>query len=494
MKVHLGKNRTTTLCVAAICFWVVMMALLVKRAYFPDVYDASVSAAPVAEAVTGERWYGIYMRGEKIGYMVTATTAVGEGYLIMERSSMRLNTLGTLQEVNMHTSTSVDQAFALKSFDFRVSSGAMDFRAKGELKGRKLLLTVTTGGQESETTLLLQDIPYLWTNLRPFLAASGLEPGKKYRTFLFDPSTLANAEMIVEVEGTEMVDMNGKPTKGIKLKETFKGLVVNSWLDEEGEILKEESPIGLLMVREDRSSAIAVSGAGALPSDILVSTSIPVKKKIEEPRSVSYLKIRLSGVDLKGFDIEDQRQRLTGDVLEVNREGFPANENYAIPYTGKGLKEYLASTPLIQSSDPAITAAAGGIAKSGTGAREAAAEISSWVFNNLEKQYTFSIPSAVEVLKVRVGDCNEHTALYTALARAAGIPTRIATGLIYYRGSFYYHSWAEVNVGRWVSVDALLNQFPADATHVKLVEGGLDRQVELVRTMGKLQIEVLDYR
>ena len=62
----------------------------------------------------------------------------------------------------------------------------------------------------------------------------------------------------------------------------------------------------------------------------------------------------------------------------------------------------------------------------------------------LEKKPTVSLPSAREVLRTRVGDCNEHTALYVALARALGIPARIAVGLVSVRGAFYYHAWPEV--------------------------------------------------
>ncbi len=471
-----------------------MGALLVKRVYFPGVYDIALAEAPPAENVSGERWYGIYMRGEKIGYTTTSTTPAGEGYLIAERSFMRLNTLGTLHEIKTRTTTYVDQGFALKSFDFHISSGLVDFRVQGKLQGRELHLNVITGGEENQSTLHMKDIPYLWTNLRPFIAASGLEEGKKYRTFLFDPSTLSSAEMIVEVVGSETLTVDGRATKAFKLRETFKGIVVNSWLDEEGEILREESPMGLLMVKEERGKAIAAAKTTVPPPDIMVSTSIPVRKKIEEPRGTSFLKVKLSGIDHKSFDITDQRQSLSGDVLEIKREALQGRTDYPLPYSDKKFKPYLSSTLLIQSDHPSITAAADKIVSEGSSAMEAAAKISNWVYNNLEKQYTFSIPSAVEVLKIKTGDCNEHTVLFTALARAAGIPTRISTGLVYHQGSFYYHAWADVYLGGWISVDPLMNQFPADATHLKLVEGGLDKQVQLVQTMGNLKIEVLEYK
>jgi len=116
----------------------------------------------------------------------------------------------------------------------------------------------------------------------------------------------------------------------------------------------------------------------------------------------------------------------------------------------------------------------------------------------LEKKPTVSLPSAREVLRTRVGDCNEHTTLYVALARALGIPARIVVGLVSIRGAFYYHAWPEVYLaesrsrGLWLPVDPTLNQFPADATHVRLARGGLDKQATILPLIGRLRIEILD--
>jgi transglutaminase-like putative cysteine protease len=118
----------------------------------------------------------------------------------------------------------------------------------------------------------------------------------------------------------------------------------------------------------------------------------------------------------------------------------------------------------------------------------------------LEKKPTVSLPSALEVLKTRVGDCNEHTALYVALARSLGLPSRVAVGLVYLRGAFYYHAWPEIYAsdgpgrGLWMPVDPTLNQFPADATHLRLARGGLDRQAAILGLVGRARIRVLEVR
>jgi hypothetical protein len=65
---------------------------------------------------------------------------------------------------------------------------------------------------------------------------------------------------------------------------------------------------------------------------------------------------------------------------------------------------------------------------------------------------------------------------------------------------FYYHAWAEVwlggsdGSGSWVAVDPTFKQFPADATHIKLKEGELGDMIQLMQVIGKLRVEVEDYR
>ena len=101
------------------------------------------------------------------------------------------------------------------------------------------------------------------------------------------------------------------------------------------------------------------------------------------------------------------------------------------------------------------------------------------------------MPNALQVLRSRTGDCNEHTQLFVALARSVGLPARIASGLAYVDGKFYYHAWPEVLLRDWVAVDPTFGQFPADAAHLRFVVGGLGRQTELLRLMGNLRIDVL---
>ena len=46
--------------------------------------------------------------------------------------------------------------------------------------------------------------------------------------------------------------------------------------------------------------------------------------------------------------------------------------------------------------------------------------------------------------------------------------------------------------GLWLPVDPTLNQFPADATHVRLARGGLDKQAAILPLIGRLKMTVVD--
>ena len=88
------------------------------------------------------------------------------------------------------------------------------------------------------------------------------------------------------------------------------------------------------------------------------------------------------------------------------------------------------------------------------------------------------------------GDCNEHASLFAALARASSIPARLVAGVTYHKNAFFYHAGNEVCLGdQWISIDTTTHQFPADLSHLRFIEGGMQEQVRIGGLLGKLSIE-----
>jgi transglutaminase-like putative cysteine protease len=227
--------------------------------------------------------------------------------------------------------------------------------------------------------------------------------------------------------------------------------------------------------------------------DILESTAIASSAGLDRSR-IARLRVKLANVDLAGYDLEGERQSLSGDTLQIVRERPEVlRASYTLPASPEGrFRMELMSEPLIQAADPAIVALARRIVGGETDPRIVAERLNRWVYDSLKKRITIGVPNALQVLRTRSGDCNEHTQLYIALARAAGLPARSAAGLALVRGKFYYHAWPEVYLGNWVAVDPTFGQFPADAAHLRFIIGGLTRQADLLRLIGQLEIEVIE--
>jgi hypothetical protein len=59
--------------------------------------------------------------------------------------------------------------------------------------------------------------------------------------------------------------------------------------------------------------------------------------------------------------------------------------------------------------------------------------------------------------------------------------------------AFYYHAWNEVFLGKWIPADATFGEFPASALHLKLAEGDLSQQAEILGLVGSIKIEVKEF-
>lgn len=118
---------------------------------------------------------------------------------------------------------------------------------------------------------------------------------------------------------------------------------------------------------------------------------------------------------------------------------------------------YLRHENNIETNSPLIKEQAGRLKKKNPD--KTAESIYSWVSNNMKYTgFSSQDKSSIYALKTKQGDCTEYSYLYTALARAAGLPSRIMSGFVYDKNTRLdvrdYHNWSEVYLdGKWQIVD-----------------------------------------
>ncbi len=487
--------------VGIVLVWVVMMGLLADRTFLQP-QALKITPAIAREGMKqGEDWWGVYWKGEKIGFGVTDQEAQGDRITVKEQLWLKLSVLAIPQNIQQTLEYTMTEALTLESFRFSLQSGLFPFQLTGRLQSdpggssrKRMILKIQSGGREQEQEIYLPEAPFILGQTKLHFVSQGLEKGKKYRVPVFDPASMSSAEMIAEVEGLDRLKIGGEERELYRVRQEFRGIEVKSWIDRNGQIWKEESPMGFTLTRESKHEARHQNWSPGKVVDLISLTAIPADREIPDPRSTRFLRVRLRSSSLQGLRIEGDRQSLSGNEITVKREDLSRRGSISPGLTEKERVEYLRATPFIQSDDPAIRRLAGEIIGDARDPLEQAGRINEWVYRNIRKQPVVSIPSALEVLRQKAGDCNEHATLFTALARAAGIPARIQAGIIYQEGKFFYHAWNQAYLGSWISVDSTLNQIPADATHIRLVEGDLDQQLDLVRVIGRLKVEVREVR
>ena len=495
----LPKAITRPASILILIAWVAQMSVLVNRAYF----QASVNlATDLARYGSAAQWRGVYYRGEKLGFTVSQTVPTADGFELQEDGRLQMTLLGAHTVASIRTTAQVDRTFVLRSFEFSLDPGTGPIVVRGQVDGAtasrtkpRLRLDVTTAGGTRTSELELEEPPTLALNLARRLASSSLKTGARHQWTVFDPATLRNAPVTVQVGRREIVRAGGNPMPAFRVELEFAGLRTTSWVTDTGEVVREESPMGLISVRETSDRATALAVPGQMRTDMLQAAAVvPVmQQRFDEPRDVRRLRMRLEGVDLSGLDLDGVGQSADDNIVEIRDAGL-LTAGAADP----SATNYLAPEPLLESDAPEIRVEAEKAVERVTGTRARAEALTRYVNGLIEKKPTISLPSALEVLRTRIGDCNEHTALYVAMARSLGLPARIAVGLVFVHGAFYYHAWPEVyvdegpNRGVWLPVDPTFNQFPADTTHLRLARGGLDKQATILPMIGRLKMTVLD--
>jgi hypothetical protein len=485
--------------------------------------------ALAAETLESDDWYAVYVNGAKAGQAHTSvirvddeTAAVAERWITTSETHLTLSRAGSAVELTLGSLLEEDA-------DGRVIS----YRQVQKLSGREI---VTQGRVDGGVIRLIQnDVPgeveYPEGAIGPAatdrrVLAAGFEPDTATEIFGFTIDHPASgAHLVFTAVGDEskrVVDRRLRLHRVQVENSTSAARSLAMWYDGNGRMYLSESDVPGLGVLRMVKTTETLAKTPSSPAEVFSASLIEPDRGIPSPRRATHAVFRLSRKDGEPFNAEiyageGQAAAEPSDAGSVDvtitawtpPEGFRALRR---PISGEGRENYLAKAAYLETDDARVRAHAERAVGDEKDALVCARKIEAYVRRFVsDKSMDVGFATAAEVAESGEGDCSEHAMLCAAIARVAGLPSRVVMGLVYVpglsapgvgpRGAFGYHMWTEVLVAedRWFPIDAAMGQF--DATHVAMGKSDLATTspisqmiLPLLEAIASVRIEIVEVR
>ena len=480
-----------------------LILILILLLTWPLAASAKEPGHPLFTSGESTEWMGTYFKGKKLGFTFAKMNITDDAIVVDSKVFFQLKAGGVNQATTFSQNTQLKPDLTLKNFSLvQVIMGSRQ-KVDARLENGKLIYRVQGLGFDRTKTIPFSPTMAPSSTFVLNIIRDGLTVGKKGKIPIF----MEPFQMLMDVEYNilrkEPFEYQGKKVDTYVVFHRVAGMESTLWISADGSVMKEMTSQGFESRKEPEHIATDLGGEVMTVSSLITLSLVKPGKEISRPGDKRQMKMKLSKVRAPDLIPEDHRQKVLeskkssdgtyASVLLVSSEPKKLKQGVVRPVTSFTQPEYLEDTAEVQSKHPLIKTLSKELVGDTKDAWKASRAINRWVFDNLEKELVDSA-SALDALKQRKGECQTHTYLFTALARAAGIPTKIVNGLVYsqqFKG-FLYHAWPEVYVGEWRALDPTFGQDLVDATHIKLSEGQKDDQFKLMEFVGKVKIELIE--
>lgn len=468
------------------------------------------------EQIVEEIWESIFLRGAKVGYAHSTVKQAGAGddaqRLFEQEMNTELRRAGDAVDLEIKLASVETLDGELISFTGSVLLGPTPQVFVGTVDGDELRLETTTAGRTATTTIPWDGTAGGFMAVEDSLRATPMQPGEKRKLKVLAPPPLVQVtEIELEAGEFEDTELPGGTFRLLRIDQSIDfgtGQPIRStmWIDDAGVVVKTEvASMGEVHFRTTPELARAANQVAEV--DLLTDQAIPLEKPILNAHRIEHARYRVTlagGNPLNAFHegtgqtmeaVDEHTMLLTVDAVRADSDLAHVPEATALP-------EDIEPNQLIQSDDPRVIALAESVDVEDNDQLALALSLERVVHNAItQRNFTQAFASAAAVAENLEGDCTEHAVLLAALARARGIPARVAVGLVYVDslGGFGYHMWTEVLVnGHWLPLDATLGEGGIGAAHLKLADTNLAGQsaylslLPVAQVLGQLKIELIE--
>lgn len=435
-----------------------------------------------------DRWFDIVTgEGARLGYASIEEETSESGRTITERQqyylreqssrSTRIVSVSVRREDEAGRTTEISETTSTNGFTSETRALIAD--------GRAQITRETRSGRWSDIILLAPDVRFDGGEALFRTWAPATAPRLEF--LAFDIGALGVERVVVEA-GERGDDGRISAVRRRYDGDQLRG-VARIVLDHDGRIAEMGQPVygQTIWIREsEREAVMQPRPPYSVVPNSMVRSPVRITMEARQGR-IRYRFLYRDGLEFAPPVTGEQQQTRDGealivDVCEICGPGLPTD--------AETLADALRPTAWLQSDHPRLIAIAAPVARSNVNDARKMEMLISRAQPYLGELDFNGHYSALDTITRRAGDCTEAAVLLAALGRAAGIPTRVVSGLTYSRESYHGvsnafmpHSWTLAYVdGRWRSFDLALGAF--DSTHIALTIG--DGDARSVAAAGQL--------
>ena len=457
-----------------------------------------------------DHWFTITLAGTPAGWAHSVKTLAGDVRTMTNTESMKIGRMNA--EVTVISKTVwVDRLDGTPiSMEWTQEMGDQPVRTRWDFGGGEMKITMEQGERVTTSTRPAPTTPWLTPGAVADRLAVLADAGEtEFSWYVLVPDLGATpARQTMQRSGGGEITVNGAEYEVSSWDVTIEGLPVSiktSFSPDWQPVMSTiRTPFG--DIESKRSSKSVAIGERIGPAPELLATLFvrPVSGTIEDQSTASRAFLRLRTLDGTTLNLPASgAQSIAGHqdnsvLLQVDRSSGSSPQEEMTQFD-----QYRSGSTMVDSSDVAITelaAVAVSTVPPEASTREQAEALREAVYHWISKKgLTTAFASASETVRSHEGDCSEHGVLLAAMLRAEGIPSRVASGLVWMDGldAFGWHMWTQAFIdGQWIDLDATL-RVPFTVGHILVATSALedgDGQRELLALLGllgNLEVEVV---
>lgn len=260
---------------ATVLFWVLAMLVLLRYEAYPELFTNTLrgyrSVLPETVLIQ-DSWSRIIINGIPAGYSHTSMNVEDKSKTqdieISNRTQIKIAVMGQPLNLNIRSTLLLNPQYDLLKFESSVHTREISLNVTGKRTQERMYdITTEIGGSKTTRSIKIPKDVLLYSPMNT-LALRKLRPGQSIAIKTLDPLSMTATRLIVKAVKKEQIQHNQESVEATLLTSTYQGMQLRSWIDKNGTVLRQETPMGWVIESCTTEEALKAVSSNKTPPEL----------------------------------------------------------------------------------------------------------------------------------------------------------------------------------------------------------------------------------